>query len=85
MWKPSKSNRFQSKFNNIGSDLVDRAVEGILILVTAERPELFGVPKRGPWSTYYAYEIGRSCRILYKPHYDSGIIEFARICSHKEY
>lgn len=85
MWRSQPSNRFRKRYRDIGPELIDRANKGIMALVTSDRPELLGDRKTAQWGEYYTYEIGRSCRIIYTPIYETNIIKFARICSHKEY
>ena len=80
MWRPGTSNRFKKGYRKIGPEILDRITEGLEILINSERPELLGIKK----DSYYAYEVGRQCRILFCPHHDTRILELARVCSHKE-
>jgi addiction module RelE/StbE family toxin len=84
MWKQWASNRFKKGYRKISNEMVERVKKAVKKLVESEHPERYGVPKKGNLSGYYAWELGRQCRILFKPHYDENTIEFARVCSHKE-
>jgi len=64
--------------------MVKRVDEAIRALITSEKPETLGVPKKLDEMILYTWEFGRSCRLLYKPDYDQRIVDFYRVCSHKE-
>ena len=53
-------------------------------LAEAENPENLGVPKKASLKGYFAYELGRSCRIIYRPVYNQNTIELLKVCSHRE-
>lgn len=84
MWKPGRSNRFKKGYKKIGAELLKRVNKALKTLLESEHPENIGQIKTGAKKGYFSYEIGRSCRILYLPHHDTKVLEFARICSHKE-
>ncbi len=64
--------------------MAKRAEEAILALASSERPDLLGIRKSGRLENLYAWELGRECRLLYAPDFRNRVIEFHRICSHKE-
>ena len=84
MWRSRKSNRFQSKYVRLGNRMATRVDSTIALLLSSERPELQGEPKDASRNGYYTYEFGRGCRLLYRPDYVQKIIDFVRVCSHKE-
>jgi len=84
LWRSKPSPRFERSYENLSDEMVDRVDEAIRIILSSQRPERLGTQKRGGLKAYFAYELGRKCRILYRPQYDQGIIDFFRVCSHKE-
>ncbi|MCL4435182.1 MAG: hypothetical protein M1387_00510 [Thaumarchaeota archaeon] len=56
----------------------------ITALVNAEDPCTLGELKHGNLDDNWAYEIGRSCRLLYIPISDRNTILLRRVCSHNE-
>lgn len=58
--------------------------DAIITLLSSPRPESLGLAKTGPRKGYFAWELGRQCRILYCPKYEENIVEFFRVCSHDE-
>ena len=60
---------------------VDSALKDLL---NKDKPERIGIPKIASRKGYFAYELGRSCRIIYRPIYEEQTIEFLRLCSHKQ-
>jgi mRNA-degrading endonuclease YafQ of YafQ-DinJ toxin-antitoxin module len=64
--------------------MAQRVDEAIVILLSSERPERKGIPKTASRKGYFAWELGQSCRLLYRPIYDERVIEFFRVCSHDE-
>jgi hypothetical protein len=62
-----------------------KKADGVMItLLSSPRPERLGILKSGSRKGYFAWELGRKCRILYYPVYEENIVEFFRICSHDE-
>lgn len=84
LWKSKPSNRFSRAYNNLSDEMAKRVDEAIETLLSSERPELFGVQKTGSRKNYFAWEFGRACRLLFRPEYAQRVIEFFRVCSHKE-
>lgn len=84
MWRSRVSDRFESIYNRLSAEMVRRVDTAIIALLSSRRPELMGIAKKGSRKGYFAWELGRSCRILYRPDYDEMVIEFFRVCSHKE-
>ena len=60
---------------------VDLALQSLL---ETEKPERLGIAKTASRKGYFAYELGRSCRIIYCPFYEQKTIELLRVCSHKQ-
>lgn len=84
MWRAKPSNRFQRSYNRLSDELADRVDEALETLLSSDRPELIGIRKGARRKGYWSYELGRECRILFRPDYDEELIEFVRVCSHKE-
>jgi mRNA-degrading endonuclease RelE of RelBE toxin-antitoxin system len=84
LWKAKPSNRFRRSYNKLDSEMVERVEGALQSLLNADRPERLGIQKTGRRKGYWAFELGRSCRIIYRPEYDEGLIEFFRLCSHTE-
>ena len=84
MWKSKPSNRFKGSYKNLSDEMAKRADDALQNLLTADRPERIGIQKTAKRKGYFAYELGRSCRIIYRPEYDEKVIEFFRLCSHTE-
>ena len=84
MWKSKPSNRFKHSYKNLDDEMAERVDNALKNLLTAERPERMGIAKTAKRKGYFAYELGRSCRIIYRPEYSEGLVEFFRLCSHTE-
>ena len=84
MWKSKPSNRFKSSYKNLSDEMAKRVDDALQSLLNADRPERIGIPKTANRKGYFAYELGRSCRIIYMPEYADRLIEFFRLCSHTQ-
>ena len=84
MWRSRKSNRFEHSYNQLSDELANKADEAIITLLSSPRPERLGIPKSGSRKGYFAWELGRKCRILYYPVYEQNVVEFFKLCSHDE-
>ena len=84
MWRAKPSNRFKSSYRRLVDEQADRVDKALETLLSSDRPELIGIRKGGRRRGYWTYELGQACRILYRPDYDEDLIEFFRVCSHKE-
>ncbi len=84
MWKAKPSNRFKSSYKNLSDEMAQRVDSALQNLLNADKPERLGIPKKASRKGYFAYELGRSCRIIYRPAYDQKTIELLRVCSHIE-
>ena len=82
MWKTKPSNRFKSGYKNLSDEMAERVDSALKSLLSEERPERLGIPKKASRKGYFAYELGRSCRIICRPIYNEKIVEFFRVCSH---
>lgn len=84
MWQFKPSNRFKSSYKRLSNELANAVDDALKTLSTEERPERLGIPKMSSRKGYFAWEFGRSCRLLYRPDYANNILELLRVCSHKE-
>jgi mRNA-degrading endonuclease YafQ of YafQ-DinJ toxin-antitoxin module len=84
LWRINKFNRFESAYRRLDDEWVERVDAALRILTKTSRPETLGASKSSTLRGFFAYELGRDCRILYRPDYNAGILEFHRVCSHKE-
>ena len=84
MWKAKPSNRFKSSYKKISDDMAQRVDSALKSLLEADKPERLSIAKMANRKGYFAYELGRSCRIIYRPIYDQKTIELLRVCSHKQ-
>jgi mRNA-degrading endonuclease RelE of RelBE toxin-antitoxin system len=84
LWKAKLSNRFKSSYKNLSDEMAQKVESALESLLSANRPERLGIPKKANRKGYFAYELGRSCRIIYRPNYGEKIVEFFRVCSHTE-
>ena len=84
MWRSRQSNRFEHRYNKLTDEMVQRVDEVILTLLLSERPEKKGIAKIASRKGYFAWELGQSCRVLYRPIYEERVVEFFRVCSHGE-
>ena len=60
-----------------------RVDQAILQLAKSENPADAGVPKRGRFKGYFAYEIGRSYRLIYKVINQQKIVLLVVVGDHK--
>ena len=88
MWSFDPSRRFKSSYKKLHQELRDRVDDALKTLASNPEPERLGIFKkniRARIKGCYAFELGRSCRILYFPDYGRRIILLLRVCSHKEW
>jgi addiction module RelE/StbE family toxin len=55
-----------------------------LELSNSDDPGKLGLPKKGRWSGYYAYDLGRSHRLIYKVLYKEKIILIVAVGDHRQ-
>ena len=84
MWKAKPSNRFKSSYRNLSNEMAQRVDDALKNLLNTDKPEHLGIAKTATRKGYFAYELGRSCRIIYRPDYQQKTIDFLRVCSHKQ-
>ena len=82
LWKAKPSNRFKSSYKHLSDEMAERVDSALKSLLSEDRPERLGIPKKASRKGYFAYELGRSCRIIYRPNYNEKIVAFFRVCSH---
>lgn len=66
LWRVELSDLFDSSYRKLSSQMQGRVDEAISHLATYENPADAGIPKKGRLKGYFAYEIGRSHRLIYK-------------------
>jgi len=84
LWKAKPSNRFKSSYKNLSDEMSQKVDSALKSLLISDKPERLGIVKIASRKGYFAYELGRSCRIIYRPIYGEKTIELLRVCSHKE-
>lgn len=84
MWRSRKSNRFEHRYKKLSDEVAQKVDEVIVTLLSSERPERKGIAKTASRKGYFVWELGRSCRVLYRPIYAENTVEFSRVCSHNE-
>ncbi len=83
LWRIERTGRFVRSYRRLPSHLQDRVNEAILHLATYENPADAGIPKKGRLKGYFAYEIGRSHRLIYKVVSRQKIILLLVVGDHK--
>lgn len=66
MWRIERTSRFVRCYVRLSSQMRRRVDEAVLQLAESENPADAGIPKRGRFKGYFAYEIGRSYRLIYR-------------------
>jgi mRNA-degrading endonuclease RelE of RelBE toxin-antitoxin system len=84
LWRSRKSNRFEHRYKKLSDEVAQKVDEVIVTLLSSDRPERKGIEKTASRKGYFAWELGQSCRVLYRPIYEEKVIEFFRVCSHNE-
>lgn len=66
MWRIERTSRFVRCYVRLSSQMRRRVDEAVLQLAESENPADAGIPKRGRFKGYFAYEIGRSYQLIYR-------------------
>ncbi len=83
LWRIERTNLFVSSYKKLSSQLQNRVDDAILHLAKSENPEDAGIPKKGKFKGYLAYELGRSYRLIYKVISQQKIILLVVVGDHK--
>ena len=83
LWRIERTSLFVSSYKKLSPQLQNRTDEAILYLAKSENPAGAGVPKKGRFKGYLAYEIGRSYRLIYKVISRQKIILLVVVGDHK--
>ena len=84
MWRSVRSRRFKKRYAKLTDKEAERVDKALMDLLTSRRPDLLGIPKHGRLRGCRAYELGRSCRILYRVDFERHLVQLFRLCSYKE-
>jgi mRNA-degrading endonuclease RelE of RelBE toxin-antitoxin system len=82
-WKLDIPEKFRKLYGQLPPEMKQRVNEALRNIKEHPRPEMLGFRKKGKKKDLWAYEIGRECRITYRPEYDRHVVHFFRVCSHK--
>ena len=74
---------FVSSYRKLPSQMQSRVDEAILYLAKSENPADAGIPKKGRFKGYLAYELGRSYRLIYRVINQQKIILLVVVGDHK--
>ena len=83
LWRIERTGLFVSSYRRLPPQLQSRVDEAILHLAESENPAEAGIPKKGRFKGYLAYEIGRSYRLIYKVINWQKIILLVVVGDHK--
>ena len=83
MWRIERTGRFVRCYVRLPSQMRRRVDEAVLQLAESENPADAGVPKRGRFKGYFAYEIGRSYRLIYRVIDRQKIVLLVVVGDHK--
>jgi len=83
LWYTQKTKSFDNSYKKLSSDLKKQTDIAIINLATSENPVNLGTPKRGRFKGYFAYEISRSYRLIYKVINPQQIILLVIVGDHK--
>ena len=83
MWRIERTSLFVRCYVKLPSRMRRRVDEAVLQLAESENPADAGVPKRGRFKGYLAYEIGRSYRLIYRVVDRQKIILLVVVGDHK--
>jgi len=83
LWNTQKTKSFEKSYRKLSSVLKKQTDIAIINLATSVNPENMGNPKRGKFKGYFAYEISRSHRLIYKVINPQQIILLIIVGDHK--
>ncbi len=83
MWFIERTKLFQNSYKKLSSELQKKTDNAIITLAKSEYPTKVGIPKKGKYKGYFAYEINRSYRLIYKVINPQQIILLVVVGDHK--
>ncbi len=83
LWHTERTKLFVSSYKKLSSQLQKQTDDAILTLAKSESPRDLGIPKKGKFKGYLAYELGRSYRLIYKVINPQKIILLIVVGDHK--
>jgi len=83
LWLTQQTKSFESSYKKLSSELKKQTDKAIINLAMSTNPTDLGKPKRGKFKGYFAYEIGRSYRLIYKVINPQQIILLVVVGDHK--
>ena len=83
LWRIERTCLFTSSYRKLSSQAQSRVNEAIQHLAKLENPADVGVPRRGRFKGYLAYEIGRSNRLIYRINNHQKTILLVVVGDHK--
>ncbi len=83
LWHTEITKLFVVSYKKLSSRLQKQTDEAILAIAKSEFPADLGVPKKGKYGGYFAYELGRSYRLIYKVVNPQKIILLVVVGDHK--
>ncbi len=85
MWSIQTPDGFERILKKrLGPEEINRYRKAILELSNSDDPGKIGRPKKGPWSGYHVYGLGRSHRLIYKVLYKEKIVMIVAVGDHKQ-
>ncbi len=84
MWTIQANPDFYRQLKKLGPEELRRFDQAVNDLTLSEDPGKIGLPKKGHWSGYYAYNLGRSHRLIYKVLYKEKIVLIVAVGDHKQ-
>lgn len=83
MWVTQQTKSFKKSYKKLSSQLQKQTDNAIINLATSKNPTDLGKPKLGKFKGYFAYEIGKSYRLIYKVINPQHIILLIVVGDHK--
>lgn len=81
MWNFERRSKFIKQYKQLDTETKKKIDGALYDLATSENPAQVGVYK--PSMRIFAYEVGKTHRIIYSVRHRDGIIELLRVCDHK--
>jgi len=82
LWGFERKSKFKKQYKTLGPEKQEQVKKALAELANSNDPTQFGVFK--PSMKVYAYELGRSDRILYDVNFTNKIIILFRVGDHKD-
>lgn len=84
MWTIRANPDFYSQLKKLGPEELRRFDQVVKDRALSEEPGKLGQSKKGRWSGYHAYDLGRSHRLIYKVLYKEKIVMIVAVGDHKQ-